>query len=127
MVKIHERFIHEAQNIRNKYLNEIKNLNSKEDKINIYKEQITEVMKEILKYVEKTERATEEEISVDLKNELGVLDINMKRIQKEVKILIDNIEILEKRSKKLYDEIREKYPELSAKDIQKEILYSLKE
>ena len=50
----------------------------------------------------------------------------MKLIQEDVNILDKKIKILQKKSQNLYIEISKKYPTLSEKDIQKEILYSLK-
>jgi len=128
MNKIHKRFIEEADRIRDKYLKSLHNLEQKEDVILSYKDIIEKTLSKIQKYVEINENSEigEEQIGEDLKDELLDLDINMGKIQKEVKTLNDEIERLKKQSSHLYSSIRKKHPELSDEEIQKEILYSIK-
>ena len=124
--KIHKRFIIEANRIRIDYLKEIEILTSKEVKINSFKQRINEIMLNIEKYVKNNQDSDEEQISKDLSDELSDIEISMNLIKKDIGQLNTKIERLNKQSGSLYKAISEKHPNLTEKEIQEEILYSLK-
>ena len=124
---IHERYKDEAQRIRNEFIKSLEYLKTKEDKIEKYKNRISEVLNNIEDYIiNSKDDLTEEEINVVLKDELNEIETNMILIQDDIKLLDTKIKKLKQESHNLYIQISEKYPTLTEEEIQKEILYSLK-
>jgi len=123
---IKDRYIKEANRIREKFIDTIKKIEQKEQLINSHKNEITALMKKNSEYVEKNKKKSVDQIKVDMKDELYQIEKNIEKIVEELQPLLDNIQILEKESKDLYRSIKDRHPELSEKQIQKEILYSLK-
>lgn len=126
MNKINSKYINEANRIRSEYLNGLQNLSDKEEKIMLYKNNIERIMIDIESHLEKNSELSEEEINESLFDELSDIDINVDKIKFEISILEKQIKSLEKESHILYIKISEKYPKMTEIEIQKEILYSLK-
>lgn len=122
---INQRFIEEANRIREDYLGEMIKLTNKEDEIKIHQNRLLELMEEINIYIKNNSDVSEEQISVDLKNELFEIENTLDNIKKEVAIFDANVKSLKKASSVLFNSITEQYPELSEEDIQKEILYKI--
>lgn len=129
MVKINKNFINEAISIRKEYLDEIKILTEKENKIIDYQNRLKSFLNDIEKYVKinKDSDVSEEQISIDLNSELAEIEITMNKIKNDVGLLDNKIKFLQEKSRSLYQKIINKYPELTQEEIQKEIFYSLKE
>lgn len=128
MEKIHKRFIDEAIRIRQEYLEEMKLLAEKEDKIKKYQLRITTVLKDIEKYVIKNNdvELDNEQISLELSDELGDIDSTMKKIQEDVSLLDKKIKKLQKESNTLYEAITKKHPSLTEEHIQEQIFNIIK-
>ena len=123
---IHQRYKDAANEIRNNYFKTIEILNNKEDKIKKYQENIIVIMETIEKFMNENENKSLDIIEVGLKDKISNLDKNINLIKYDVEILVNDIKKMEKESHNLYEIISAKYPQLTEKDIQKEILYSLK-
>ena len=125
--KIHKRFLDEASRIRQSYLSEIKNFQSKEDDLKIYQNRLTEILDNITDYVKSHPDISEEQITVELKDELTDIETNMNIIKEEVAKLDTNIKKLRKQSSTLFHAIKAKHTDLTDEEIHKEILYYIKE
>jgi len=123
---IKQRYIDEANRIRERYHNELKKLSLKEEKILKDKVRLNDIMVEIKKYIDNNKKLDETIIMNDLKNEINEIDSTMEIIKKDVETLKTNIEKLKNDSKFLYEKITEEHPDLTEIEIQKVILYSLK-
>jgi len=129
MGKIHKVLIDEATRIREDYLKEVSILADKEKKINNYQDRLKELLSNVEKYIIKNKNndIDEEQISIDLNDELSDIEITMNRIKGDVEILDNKVKKLQTQSQNLYQKIIKKHPELSEKEIQQEILYTIKE
>jgi len=124
---IGKHYIDEALRIRETYLKTIDEVLDKEKIINKYKVKVSNKMNILKDYVDNLEDDTiTENIKKDLIKDTLNIEIELKNISKEIVPLLDIIEKLKKESKNLYNKIKEKYPELSEQDIQKEIFLNLK-
>jgi len=130
MGKIHRVLMDEALRIRKEYLKEIQNLTNKEDEIKKYQKRLNDILENIEKYIiinkENDNNLTEEQISVDLKDELSDIEVTMNKIKTHIKTLDENISKLREQSSTLFNKIVKKHPELSKDEIVKEILFSIK-
>lgn len=118
---IHKHFLKEANRIRSKYLNTIEKFQAKEDYITKNKSFIENMMKDLNSNIKNSNH----DIKDDVKNELLEIETTIYKIQKEVIILDKELKKLQKDSELLYNKIKKHHPDLSEKEIQKEIFYAL--
>lgn len=118
MGKIHERYIDEAVRIRKDYLNNIKNIQEKENIIVGYKDKIEKTMVNIEQYITAD---VSEQVKSELNNELINMEKDIRKINEELEPFKIKIEQLQKDSSTLFNTIVEAYPDLTVVEIQKEI------
>jgi len=113
---IDEKYINEAVDIRKEYLKSMTIVVEKENTINTYRDELIVLMDQMDEYMKSN--------SVDptiLNSRLIDLEQSMNRIQNEIRPMNDKIDVLKKRSNKLYSIIRENYPDISDEEIRNEI------
>jgi site-specific DNA-adenine methylase len=97
-----------------------------EKEINIHKEVIINLMKSNEKYIKANSDKDIEMIKDVLKDDLLEIDSKIEKITKELTPMLKQTEKLEKESKELFNAIKDKYPNLSEEEIQKEIFFAIK-
>jgi hypothetical protein len=123
---IHDRYINEAINIRETYLEYVKELVSKEEKLKTYKDEMEQIMEQNTIYVENNKDKSLDVIKKELQNSLIVVDVKINKINSELKPILDKMTGLQKKSSDLFISIKEKYPNLSEKEIQETIFKKIK-
>jgi hypothetical protein len=126
MNKIHERYINQAKRIREQYIKNMQLILLKDKIIDKYKTNIKNIMISNKKYIDSNSDKNLNMIKNSLKEKLLEIESNINNISKELIPLIEKNEKLEKESTELFITIKDKYPDLSKEDIQKEILFSIK-
>lgn len=125
-MKIHERYINNANLIRTEYIKTIEEISKFEEEINNNKEKIKELMESNNQYVKDNSDKSLNIIKSALRNNLLEIDSKIEKIVNKLNPYLEKIEKLQKESKELFITIKDKYPHMSEKDIQKEILFNIK-
>ena len=122
---IAEQYINEAKRIRRIYLQNIKEILKQEPFIEERKNFAKKIQNEMdiavqsdLNDVRKT---------LELNNKLLVLEKEIKKIQDIIRPFYDNIEKLKTDTDRLYLAIKEKYPNITEKEIEQEIMSKVDE
>jgi small-conductance mechanosensitive channel len=110
-------FIEQAKHIRIEYIKVYKNMNECESKIEVYKNQLIDIKKEI-------DNVDNEN---DFKEKLIIIEKNIKNIETILKPHLDKIKNLEKSADTLFENIKERYPNISKEEIQNELIPHLME
>jgi len=126
MNKIHDRYIKQAIRIREDFIRNMQKIIESEKEINIHKEVIINLMKSNEKYIKANSDKDIEMIKDVLKDDLLEIDSKIEKITKELTPMLKQTEKLEKESKELFNAIKDKYPNLSEEEIQKEIFFAIK-
>ena len=114
------RYINEAIRIRREYLNCMYEITTKEEKVMKQKSELENVMNDLTSLVESMEG--KKNIDGKLLNEkLLEAELNINKIQAELKPINVKIESLKKEAKNLYTIIKEKYPDLNDQDIKSQM------
>ncbi len=116
-----------AKEIRREYLNYTKNIKLDEEKLRKYKDEINELLKNGDEINENYENKNSELYKREMSKVVDELDEKVKAVQNNLKPYRKKINQLEKQSDILYDTIREKYPNLSKEEIQRQIKEQLEE
>jgi predicted transcriptional regulator len=124
--RIHERYIKQAIRIREDFIRNMQKIIESEKEINTHKDSIVNLMKSNEKYITENSDKDLDMIKNTIKDDLLEIDSKIEKITKELSPMIQKTEKLEKESKELFSAIKDKYPNLSEEDIQKEIFYSIK-
>jgi hypothetical protein len=124
--RIHERYIKQAIRIREDFIRNMQKIIESEKEINTHKDCIVNLMKSNEKYINENSDKDLDMIKNTIKDDLLEIDSKIEKITKELSPMIQKTEKLEKESKELFSAIKDKYPNLSEEDIQKEIFYSIK-
>jgi seryl-tRNA synthetase len=124
--RIHERYIKQAIRIREDFIRNMQKIIESEKEINTYKDSIVNLMKSNEKYITENSDKDLDMIKNTIKDDLLEIDSKIEKITKELSPMIQKTEKLEKESKELFSAIKDKYPNLSKEDIQKEIFYAIK-
>jgi uncharacterized protein (UPF0305 family) len=122
---IAEQYIKEGIRIRKSYINNIKEIIEQEPKISNKKnsfEKLKNEMEDIVKSDINDIRKT-----LELNEKLLHLEKEIKAIQDVIRPFYDNIENLRNERDKLYLAIIEKYPNITAKEIEHDIMSHVKE
>lgn len=126
MSKIHERYINHANLIRNEYINTINEISQSEEEINVHKDKIKELMIYNEEYVKENSDKDLDIIKSALRDDLLEIDSKIEKIVSKLTPYLNKLEKLQKESKELFRAIKDKYPQMSEQDIQKEILFNIK-
>ena len=124
--RIYERYIKQAIRIREDFIRNMQKIIESEKEINIHKDSIVNLMKSNEKYITENSDKDLDMIKNTIKDDLLEIDSKIEKITKELSPMIQKTEKLEKESKELFSAIKDKYPNLSEEDIQKEIFYAIK-
>jgi D-mannonate dehydratase len=122
---IHERYIKEANRIRKEYIDIILQINDREKEINQYKKEIEIIFEKDVEYVKDNNNKQLDIIKSEIRDDLIDIDNKIEKISNTLMPLLVNIESLKKQSADLYLSIKDKYPNLSKEEIQKEIFLNL--
>jgi len=123
---IKDRFLNEANRIRETYIRTLDLIKNEEYIINQYKDEITSLMENNDEYIQKNSRKDVSEIKENLKEELMEIETKITKIVEKLNPHFKKIEDLKEDSKTLFNLIRVEYPKMSDLEIQKEILYFIK-
>jgi len=126
MGRIKDRYIKEANRIRETFIKTIREIEEKEKLVTKHKNDIKIIMKSNSEYIENNRDISIDEAKESMKGELETIEEKIVFIVGELEPLLEKIEKLKKESKELYKAIKDRHPELSEEDIQKEVLYSIK-
>lgn len=122
MTKIHERFLNEAVRIRKEYLKTLRELLEKENIVDFKKKELLNIVNDVDFYMKQDENDVDRTM---LNNKLLDIEKSINSITNEIFPLQDIVDKLKEDSRKLFYTIKEKYPDMSEKDIQKEIIDNL--
>lgn len=110
-------FIEQARSIRREYIRNAKEIVKCEDRIESYRNELTKIQSEL-----------NDEMSKDnLRDKLLIIEKNIRSIENIIGPFDKNIKELEKSADKLFDNIRERHPELTTDQIQRELIPYLAE
>lgn len=110
-------FIEQAKQIRREYIKNAKEVVKCESRIEIYKEDLIKLQREL-----------NEKMDTDLiRDKLILIEKNIKSIEKILDPFNMKIKKLEKDADKLFDNIKERHPNLTPEDIQNELIPHLAE
>jgi len=112
-----KKFIEQAKNIRREYVKNLNDVIKCEEKINIYKKELTGIQENLLSNIE-------EDI---LKTKIMDIEKNLKYIENIMEPFRKKVKRLEKEADTLFENIKEKYPNYTIIDIQNELIPHLKE
>lgn len=124
-MKIHQRYIDEAHNIREEYLKNIEIIATQEEKIEEYKTIINNCLENNNSYISKNKNKTIDVVKEELRDNLAEIDKYISIIVNKLNPIFENIKQLEKKSSELFKTIKEKYPNITDAEIQKIIFYSI--
>jgi len=110
-----KKFIEQAKAIRREYVKNLNGVLKYEDKINKYKDELTEIEKHL------------EPNNESLLQKMMEIEKNINAIESIMNPFTKRVKRLEKDADQLFDNIRERHPELSTQDIQNELIPHLKE
>lgn len=127
MVKIHQRYIENAIRIRKEFLSVMIDILDKETEITTHKNRISDLMSTNKKYINDNSKSPIEKIKKDIQNDLNDIESNIIKINNKLLPVLEKLEKLKKESKELYLAIKDKYPNLSEQEIQKQIFEKLPE
>lgn len=117
---IDDRYIKESLRIRDSYLKSLTELKNNEELISSIKNDLNNSYK----LVNETDNEIDKEF---VENKINELTINIKNLQKNLKPSIENIEQLTKDANVLYDNIKEKYPDIKKEELQNILIPYMKE
>ncbi len=123
---IAEQYIQEGIRLRKAYLENLKGIIKQEPIIYSRKKNFEELKVEIENIVFSSE-INDIRKTLELNNKLVILEKEMKVIQDIVKPFYDNIENLKSDRDRLYLSIKEKYPNITDKEIELEIMSKVKD
>lgn len=110
-----KKFIEQAKHIRIEYIKNLNDVLKCEEKINKYKDELKVIQ----------ENLSSEDSS--LLSKMAVIEKNLKTIENIMNPFTKKVKRLEKEADTLFDNIKERHPELSPEDIQNELIPHLKE
>lgn len=117
-----KRFIDEAIRIRTDYLNCMKDILTKEKRVNEHKEEIQQYLNNITEMCKKMEINKEKELNeVSLNKKLMDIEEKIIKIQEDFIPINEKIGKLKKDAKYLYTIIKEKYPTTSDYEIKEQL------
>ncbi len=122
---IAEQYIKEGIRIRKNYIYNLKEI-LKQEPIIFQRKSVFEKLQQEMENVVKSD-LNEMRKTLKLGNKLLVLEKEIKNIQDIIKPFYDSIEKLKDDRDKLYLAIKEKYPNISIEQIEKEIMSKVKE
>ena len=111
------KFIEQSKQIRREYIKVVKEVVNFEYKINEYKDKLAEISESL------DENMKEEEIRLKLMD----MEKNIKIIENMMKPHIEKINILEKHADQLFENIKERYPDMTIEQIKLELIPYLQE
>jgi len=126
MDNINEKYLQEANRIREEYLKTLEKIKGKEVVIEKHKTDIEAIMLKNTEYIEKHNTKSIEQIKDDLKNDLNLVEIKINNINDELSPLLVKIDDLKDESTELFITIKDKFPYLDEKDIQEQVFKYIK-
>jgi len=123
---IKDRYLNEANRIRETYIRTLELIKNSENIINDYKNDIDVLMNKNEEYINKNSDMQIDKIKENLKEELMDIELKITKIVNKINPYLEKIEKLRNDSKILYRNIKEEYPELAELEIQKIILDFIK-
>ena len=121
MNNIDEKYLQEANRIREQYLKTLEKIKTKEDIINKYKSDIENVMEKNTDYIEKHSEKSIDQIKENIKDDLYLVETSINKINDELTPLLDKIDELKDNSSELFTSIKDKYPLVDEIDIQEQV------
>lgn len=122
---IAEQYIQEGIRIRKSYIKNLKEILKQEPIIQDRKIKFQELQKEMESIVNSDLNDVRK--TLQLNEKLIILDKEMKKVQDIIKPFHDNIEKLRDDKDKLYLAIKEKYPNITQQEIEKDIMSRVEE
>ncbi len=109
-------FIEQAKNIRKEYIKNIKEISKCESQVEEYKNKLNEIQEDL------------KDVDVETaKDKLTEIEVNIKRIETILSPYTKKIEHLESSADKLFENIKQRYPNLTMEQIQNELIPYLTE
>ncbi len=116
MVKIDDRFLKEGSRIREEYLENLEFIVNKEQEMLRIKDDLFKLITDIKSF------GTINEIDEELvANRIQKLDRELKDLQKSIKPKTERIDELRSDADRLYDIIKEKYPDITQDDLKDQL------
>lgn len=112
-------FIEQAKQIRTEYIKIYKELEKCQSEIDRYKEQLVHIKSELDNNDNMTENG--------LKETLLIIEKNIRTVENIFKPHMDKMKILEKNADILFENIKDRYPNITEKEIQNELIPYLAE
>jgi len=113
---MNKKFIEQAKSIRREYIKNINDVAKCEEKINIYKKELTKIQENLSSIDQDSLRIKMMDIEKNLKYIENIMEPFTKKVKK-----------LEKDADILFENIKECHPNLSTEDIKNELVVHLKE
>jgi chromosome segregation ATPase len=117
-----KKFIEQAKSIRREYAKVIKEISSSEEKIEVYRNE--------LKTIEVELKSVTSQGNIDqdkLRSRMMDMERNMKSIEEIITPYDKKVKQLEKDADKLFENIKERYPNITKEEIQQELIPHLAE